>query len=174
MRRERGQTLVGLVIVIAIMAILAVAVMRPWAVGGTARPARADGKGTTVPGLAKLKAEDTVCQSNLAQVRQFIQIARSNGDDQPPATLAEIQGLPKGLPIVSPWARAVSVRPGHRDRAMRASRAREVLNHTSFWLEPHPNPSPSPVGRELRLESLRQGDEEGLRACHTLRRSLPC
>ncbi len=95
MRRERGQTLVGLVIVIAIMAILAVAVMRPWALGGTSRPARADGKGSTVPGLAKLKADDTVCASNLAQVRQFIQIARANGDDQPPASLAEIQGLPK-------------------------------------------------------------------------------
>ena len=95
MRRERGQTLVGLVVVIAIMALLAVAVMRPWAMGGTAKPARADGKGDTVPGLAKLKAEDTVCQSNLAQVRQFLQIARANGDDQPPASLAEIQGLPK-------------------------------------------------------------------------------
>ena len=92
---RRGQTLVGLLIVIAIMAVLAVAVMRPWAVGGTAKPARADGKGTTVPGLAKLKAEDTVCRSNLEQVRAFIQIARTNADDQPPATLAEIPGLPK-------------------------------------------------------------------------------
>ena len=97
MRRERGQTLVGLVIVIAIMAILAVAVMRPWALGGTARPARADGKGSTVPGLAKLKANDTECQSDLAQVREFIQIARANADDQPPATLAEIPGLPKSF-----------------------------------------------------------------------------
>ena len=94
---RRGQTLVGLLIVIAIMAVLAVAVMRPWAVGGTAKPARADGKGTTVPGLVKLKAEDTVCQSNLGQVRSFIVIARTNADDQPPATLAEIQGLPKEL-----------------------------------------------------------------------------
>ena len=95
MRRERGQTLVATMIVLAIMAILAVALLRPWAVGGTAKPARADGKGATVPGLVKLKADDTVCASNLGQVRAFIQIARTNADDQAPATLAEIQGMPK-------------------------------------------------------------------------------
>ena len=93
--RTRGQTLVATLVVIAIMAILAVALLRPWAVGGTAKPARADGKGNTVPGLVKLKADDTVCRSNLDQVRQFIQIARINADDQPPQTLAEIHGLPK-------------------------------------------------------------------------------
>ncbi len=93
--RQRGQTLVATLIVIAIMGVLAVAMLRPWAVGGTAKPARADGKGDSVPGLVKLKADDTVCMSNIAQVRQFIQIARGNADDQPPATLAEIQGLPK-------------------------------------------------------------------------------
>ena len=93
--RRRGQTLVATLVVIAIMAILAVALLRPWAVGGTAKPARADGKGETVPGLVKLKADDTVCRSNLDQVRSFIQIARGNADDQPPAALAEIQGLPK-------------------------------------------------------------------------------
>lgn len=95
MRRQRGQTLVATMIVLAIMAILAVALLRPWAVGGTAKPARADGKGNTVPGLVKLKAEDTVCASNLSQVRSFIQIARTNADDQAPATLAEIPGMPK-------------------------------------------------------------------------------
>ena len=92
---RRGQTLVGLLIVIAIMAILAVAVMRPWAVGGTAKPARADGKGTTVPGLVKLKAEDTVCRSNLEQVRLAIQVATSSGEDTFPASLGELRGLPK-------------------------------------------------------------------------------
>lgn len=95
MRRQNGQTLVATLIVIAIMAILAVAMLRPWAVGGTAKPARADGKGSTVPGLVKLKAEDAVCQSNLGQVRSFIQVARASAEDQPPQTLAEIPGLPK-------------------------------------------------------------------------------
>lgn len=92
---RRGQTLVGLLVVIAIMAILAVAVMRPWAVGGTAKPARADGLGNSVPGLVKLKADDTVCASNLSQVRLAIQIARGNADDQAPASLQELKGLPK-------------------------------------------------------------------------------
>ncbi len=93
--RQKGQTLVATLVVVAIMAVLAVAMLRPWAVGGTAKPSRADGKGETVPGLVKLKAEDTVCQSNLSQVRSFIVIARSNADDQAPASLSEIQGLPK-------------------------------------------------------------------------------
>ncbi|RYG15977.1 type II secretion system protein, partial [bacterium] len=46
--RRRGHTLIATVATIAIMGILAVALMRPWAVGGTAKPARADGKGNTV------------------------------------------------------------------------------------------------------------------------------
>lgn len=93
--RQRGQTIVATLVVIAIMGILAVAMLRPWAVGGAAKPARADGKGDSVPGLVKLKAEDTVCQSHLRDVRSFIAIARTNADDQPPASLGEIQGLPK-------------------------------------------------------------------------------
>ena len=92
---QKGQTLVATLVVIAILAVLAVAILRPWAVGGTAKPARADGLGNSMPGLAKLKADDTVCASNLSQVRLAIQIARGNADDQPPASLAELPGLPK-------------------------------------------------------------------------------
>lgn len=93
--RRRGQTLVATLVVIAIMGILAVALLRPWSVGGTSKPARKDGLGNSMPGLVKLKADDTVCQSNLSQVRSFIQIAMGNADDTPPASLDEIQGLPK-------------------------------------------------------------------------------
>lgn len=92
--RRRGQTLVATLVVIAIMAILAVALLRPWAVGGTAKPARADGKGETLPGMVKLKAEDTTCQSNLGQVRLAIQVAMSSGEDTPPTSLQELRGLP--------------------------------------------------------------------------------
>ncbi len=92
---RRGQTLVGLLVVIAIMAVLAVAIMRPWAVGGTAKPARKDGLGNSMPGLVKLKADDTVCASNLSQVRLAIQVARTNADDQAPASLRDMPSLPK-------------------------------------------------------------------------------
>ena len=92
--RQKGQTLVATLIVIAIMGILAVAMLRPWAVGGTAKPARADGKGNSIPGLARLKAEDEVCRSNLGQVRLMIQ-TQMGGEDTPPASLTELRGLPK-------------------------------------------------------------------------------
>lgn len=84
-------------IVIAIMGILAVALLKPWAVGGTAKPARADGKGNTVPGLVKLSAEDDVCRSNLGQVRLAIQVAQSSGEDAAPQSLSELPGLPKSF-----------------------------------------------------------------------------
>lgn len=93
--RRRGQTLVATLVVIAIMGILAVALLKPWAVGGTAKPARADGKGNTVPGLVKLKAEDTVCRSNLGQVRLAIQVATSSGEDAMPTSLNDLRGLPR-------------------------------------------------------------------------------
>jgi hypothetical protein len=92
--RQKGQTLVATLIVIAIMGILAVAMLKPWAVGGTSKPARADGKGNTVPGLVKLKAEDEVCRSNLGQVRLMIQ-TQMGGEDTPPTSLTELRGLPK-------------------------------------------------------------------------------
>src|SRR5690349_21845006 len=92
--RQRGQTLVATLIVIAIMGILAVAWLKPWAVGGTAKPARADGKGNTVPGLVKLKAEDEVCRSNLGQVRLAIQVAQSSGEDTAPQSINDLR-LPK-------------------------------------------------------------------------------
>lgn len=94
--RRRGQTLVATLIVIAIMGILAVALLKPWAVGGTAKPARADGKGTTVPGLVKLKAEDDVCRSNLGQVRLAIQVAQSSGEDAAPPSITDLK-LPKSF-----------------------------------------------------------------------------
>ena len=92
--RQRGQTLVATLIVIAIMGILAVALLKPWAVGGTAKPARADGKGNTVPGLVKLKAEDEVCRSNLGQVRLGIQVAQSSGEDAAPQSISDLK-LPR-------------------------------------------------------------------------------
>lgn len=87
---RKGQTLVGLLAVIAIMAILGATLFYGSGVlRGETRSARPDGKGKTVPGLVKLKAEDEVCRSNLNSLRQSIGIAMSSNEDQPPASLEE-------------------------------------------------------------------------------------
>ena len=79
----RGQTLVASLIVIAIIAILAV-VMLKGSGGGDMKAARADGRGQTLPGLVKAKAEDTTCQSNLNQLRQGIAVYETSNDGFPP------------------------------------------------------------------------------------------
>lgn len=89
---RRGHTLVGLLAAMAIIAILSVGLFYGSGMlsGGQAKSARKDGKGKTIPGLAKLQAEDTVCRTNLGQLRAGIQIAQTNsGDDVPPQTLEE-------------------------------------------------------------------------------------
>lgn len=87
---RRGDTLVGLLAAMAIIAVLSVgAFYGSGMLNGGNKSARKDGKGKTIPGLAKLKAEDTVCQSNLGQLRAGIQIAMTNAEDTPPQTLEE-------------------------------------------------------------------------------------
>jgi hypothetical protein len=87
----RGNSLVGMLVTLAIICILMVVVMRGtnmFGAPGTGSP-RKDGRGTTVPGLVKADAQDVVCRSNLGQLRQSLQIAASGDDDKPPATLQE-------------------------------------------------------------------------------------
>jgi hypothetical protein len=92
MRSRRGQTLVATVIVVAIMALLAVVLMRgSGAFSSDAKSPRADGKGTTVPGLVKYAAKDEVCKSNLSQVRQAIILNATMNEDQPPQVLNELR-----------------------------------------------------------------------------------
>lgn len=89
--KQRGQTLVATLIVIAIIAILVVVVMgRPGGPGATGSP-RADGKGSTALGLTKLAAQDDVCRSNLQQCRLGIQVQQSANDDQNPASLDDLK-----------------------------------------------------------------------------------
>lgn len=86
-RSRKGQTLVATLIVIVIIAMLAVVFMTGSLSGG--KSSRKDGLGKTIPGAVKLAARDDVCRSNLGQARLAIQVARSNADDAPPATLEE-------------------------------------------------------------------------------------
>ncbi|MDR3690551.1 MAG: type II secretion system protein [Fimbriimonas sp.] len=90
MKQERGNTLAGTLITIALMAILAVALFKgSGAFGGKGVTPRKDGKGTTIMGQVKYDAKDAVCQSNLAQVRQALIISQTNNDDKYPDTLEE-------------------------------------------------------------------------------------
>ncbi|HLK15660.1 MAG TPA: hypothetical protein VKT78_12725 [Fimbriimonadaceae bacterium] len=89
---KRGSAMIGTLITVAIILILLVVFMK----GGCGSimmqggSPRADGKGTTVPGLVKAEAQDDVCRENLSQIRQMIQVREADADDKPPASLSEI------------------------------------------------------------------------------------
>jgi hypothetical protein len=88
-RLQKGQTLAASLIVIVIIAILAVVMMKgSGAFGGGPSP-RADGRGTTVPGLVKAKAEDTVCRNYLGQLRLSLGIAKMDNEDNWPPSLED-------------------------------------------------------------------------------------
>ncbi len=78
--------MIAALIAVAIILILLVVFLRP---SSNSSP-RADKKGYTTVGLARLSALDTKCQSDLQQVRLAIQTAKAgSGDDANPATLEE-------------------------------------------------------------------------------------
>lgn len=88
MNRNRGNILAGMLLTVAIIAILVVVMMY-----GGFRPttsARKDKLGKTSLGLAKLGAKDDICRSNLKQIRMSIQI-NSSTEDQPPASLDDLK-----------------------------------------------------------------------------------
>src|SRR5437763_16370973 len=93
MIKQKGQTMIASMIVIAIILILAVILLRGYTGGhlGGASP-RQDKLGHTIPGLATLSAKDDVCRNNLSQDRSAIQIAHTaNGDEGYPATLDDLK-----------------------------------------------------------------------------------
>lgn len=88
-RLQSGQSLAASLVVILIIAILAVVMMKGSGAFGGGKSTRADGRGTTVPGMVKAKAEDTVCRNYLGQLRMSLGIAKMDNDDQWPATLKD-------------------------------------------------------------------------------------
>lgn len=88
MNRFRGNTLVGLLVVILIIAILAVVVTTGGF--GDRKSTRKDGLGTTVQGAVRAKALDTSCTSNLQQIRTMIKMDTTT-EDQAPASLEEMK-----------------------------------------------------------------------------------
>ena len=96
MKSERGNTLVGMLVTIAIMAVLAIALFKgSSAFGGKAITPRKDGHGTTVMGQAEWAAKDTVCRSNLGQVREALMIAQSANDEKFPEHLEDTKLPPE-------------------------------------------------------------------------------
>ena len=94
--KRNGSAMVGTLITVAIICVLLVVFMKGGcgssmlgaSKGGSPR---ADGKGTTIPGLVRADAQDDVCRSNIAQVRQLIDIYKMNNDDKPPESLKELK-----------------------------------------------------------------------------------
>ena len=92
--RERGNTLIGMLVVVAIIGIMAAVFIGGGQGGslGVGESKRADGKGRTVLGAAMESARDDVCRSNLGQLRASIQI-QTTTDEEKPASLAALPGM---------------------------------------------------------------------------------
>jgi len=85
LRALRANTLVGLLVTIAIIAILAVVLISGGL--GTSKSTRKDNLGHTTLGNTRLGAMDDVCRMQLNQVRQAIQVYTTTSDDQFPPSL---------------------------------------------------------------------------------------
>lgn len=98
-KTKNGSSLVGLLASAGIIMVCIVVFMYGSKHGlfgiGIHKSTRKDNLGITVPGAARDAALDTVCKSNLSQIRQSIAFYKeSNG--QPPASLKDLQ-LPQEL-----------------------------------------------------------------------------
>jgi hypothetical protein len=88
--RNRGQTLVASLIVIAIILVCVVIFMK--GTGDTKPIAKADGRGQTTLGNVRATAQDEVCKSGLSQVRQLLQVAKATDEETKFTSVAEIPG----------------------------------------------------------------------------------
>ena len=82
--------MIATLITVAIICVLMVVMMQGM---GSDMPMRKDGKGRTTYGAARMSAEDDVCRSNLAQVRQALAAARMSSPEGEPGSI-EDDGLP--------------------------------------------------------------------------------
>jgi hypothetical protein len=96
--KRRGNTLAASLVVVVIIMIAVVVYItggfggKKSTLAGEPQTGRADGHGTTALGAARWAAKDDVCRENLSQIRQFIQVAETSGDDdKPPASLDDIK-----------------------------------------------------------------------------------
>ncbi len=86
--------MIATLITVVIILILMVVLMKGEGLGGDTVDMRKDGLGKTTMGSAILSAKDTVCQTNLGQVRQALEAARMSSTDGPPQSITDA-GLPQ-------------------------------------------------------------------------------
>ena len=91
---NRGSSLIGMLVAAAIVMILIIIFVKvaPDFLGAGGSP-RKDKVGHTIIGTSKARAEDAVCMTDLRQVRDAIEMAKTT-EGQPPTTLSELK-LPK-------------------------------------------------------------------------------
>ncbi len=85
MSNRCGFTIIGMLVVLAIIGILAVGL---YGLGGDR--GKSDGEKKSIPARAMDKAESVQCQSNLNQLRQAISMQTMEGQP-PPRSLAELR-----------------------------------------------------------------------------------
>ena len=92
-RFSKANTLVAMLATTAIILVLVVVLFKGSNAFGlqTKASPRADGKGTTVLGQVRYDAKDTVCRSNISQVRLAISVYETANDDHPPDNLQELK-----------------------------------------------------------------------------------
>jgi hypothetical protein len=91
MKSQRGESLVGILVVLAII-LVCVVVFTSGRFGVLGKSTRKDGLGVTTLGRARARALDTNCISNLNQIRMAIKIATdATEDEKPPQTLEELR-----------------------------------------------------------------------------------
>ncbi|MBS1724936.1 MAG: hypothetical protein JSS66_18505 [Armatimonadetes bacterium] len=90
MRRLRGESMIGVLVAVAIVIALGIAFAVGSGAFGGKVDKRPDGKGETLVGRSMYRAKDEACRSNLGQVRQSLQIATDPTEDTHPASLQEL------------------------------------------------------------------------------------
>ena len=86
--RRRGQSLIGLLVVIGIIMVIAVVMLGP----------RMGRDGVKRPGVYKQsmnRAEDVGMNSNISQIQQIIMMYRNDNEGKPPASLDELKRYAK-------------------------------------------------------------------------------
>ena len=71
---QGGKSLIGLLVAVVIVILASLAFITGKGPGMAAAPERPDGKGETLIGKTVYAAKDDVCRTNLAQLRQSIEI----------------------------------------------------------------------------------------------------
>ena len=92
--RNKGQTMVASLIVVAIILVCVVLMMK--GTSGAKPIAKADGRGQTVLGNARATAQDQVCLSQIDQARQLLSVAKATDEEAKFTSVADIPGA-KGV-----------------------------------------------------------------------------